>query len=175
MTWWGAYALVILALPVVLVIRWVVADWLRSKRQARVDAGTVQSEDPWHASVILARVKQERADEQAAEAPTEVLPVISPHAVPAQRAQSPDDAPTERLRPVLPKRLPGRTTRPTPYPRQPLVRPEEVLMKRVLVGLERLPVPDSSRHSLPSRPPAQISPARPSGSEVGDTKQKEDC
>ncbi|MFK0250866.1 hypothetical protein ACIQUM_39750 [Amycolatopsis azurea] len=127
MIWWGAYALVILALPVVLVIRWVVADWLRSRRQAKVGTGTAVSKDPWHASVIMARVKQERADEQAAEAPTEILPVvppedgpvISPRAVPTQRVQNPDNnAFAERPLPVLPKQRPALPVRPTPVSTQ---------------------------------------------------------
>jgi hypothetical protein len=74
MSWWGAYALVISALPVMLVVRWVVADWFKIRRQARI--GTKPGDDPWHANAIVARIQKKRAEEEAAEAPTETLPVV---------------------------------------------------------------------------------------------------
>ena len=56
MTWFGIYALAILALPIVLVLRWIITDWLKTRRRARAQADAA----PWSPAAIAARVEHER-------------------------------------------------------------------------------------------------------------------
>ena len=126
MSGWGVFALVVVGLPVVVLIRWFVADRLRARRRARYIA---RFKPDWSVDVIRNRVEQERAEERLTRANTEVLPVISP-----------DDVPTKVI-PVLPSRKRPYVDRPpTPWPRKPLLnRPDPELMQRVLYGLHKLP------------------------------------
>ncbi len=89
------------------------------------------TEDERSPAAIIARVMRERAAEDFARAPTEVLPALSP-----------DDVPTLPI-PIhvpLPRRKrPYVERRPTPWPRHDLdERPNPELMQRVLDGLKRL-------------------------------------
>lgn len=75
MTGWGAYALTILATLVLLILCWSVADRRKARRRARFIA---RHKPDWSVSAIPERVEQERPEEDAAKAPTELLPAIRP-------------------------------------------------------------------------------------------------
>ena len=91
---------------------------------------------------IRQRVEAERAEVEAASAPTQVLPRIQP---------APADEPTQPLPPVLPKRSRPNGQRPTPYYRKPHQRLDAELAERVLDGLR----------NLPDRPPAESDSKHP--------------
>lgn len=125
----GALAvLVVIAVPLVCVVVLLVSDTRHNRRVRARPERTVAG--------IRERVKGERAEADAASAPTEVLPRIQP---------APADEPTQPLPPVLPKRSRPDAQRPTPYPRKPHQRPEAELAQRVLDGLQNLP--KTSRNS----------------------------
>ncbi len=112
--------LVVVAMPVVLVVVLLVSDAKHNRRVRARPERTVAG--------IRARVRGERAEDEAASASTQVLPRIPPL----------DDEPTEPLPIVLPKRSRPYVQRPTPYPRRPQVWPKGELMQRVLDGLRNL-------------------------------------
>jgi hypothetical protein len=113
--------LVVMAVLLVCVVVLLVSDARHNRRVRARPERTVAG--------IRERVKGERADADAASAPTEVLPRIQP---------APADEPTEQLPPALPKRSRPYAQRPTPYPRKPHQRPEAELARRVLEGLRNL-------------------------------------
>jgi hypothetical protein len=136
-TGWAVYALVVIVGPMLLVIRWLVADSWRTRRQARCAAR--HATEAWSVAAIVARVERERAeqtvawpeeDDRGEDAwPTDVLPKATP-----------DDQPTEEIPPVQPP--PARKRRyvqqPRPWPRHPpLPRPDPELLRRIRDGLER--------------------------------------
>jgi hypothetical protein len=112
MTWWGVFVLAVIAVPVVSVICLSVAD---ARHNRRIRASPSRSVDG-----IRERVEREHAEQAAANAQTEVLPVIQPAS---------DDEPTVRLPPV------ARSKRSRCYAQ----RPDPELMWRVLDGLRKLP------------------------------------
>ncbi len=118
-----------LALPVVLVVAHIVRD-ARHNRQIQRSPSSVAS--------IRFRVARERAEAEAANAPTEVLPVIHPAAT---------TEPIEILPPVLPHRPRPYVARPEVPTSRPPKEPDPEVVARVLYGLRRLP-------TQPSRPPA---------------------
>jgi hypothetical protein len=118
----GALAvLIVMAVPLVWVVVLLASDRRHNRR--------VRSRPERTVAGIRERVKGERAEAEAASAPTEVLPRIQPALA---------DEATEPLPPVLPKRLRPYAQRPTPYPRKPHQRPEAELAQRVLDGLRNL-------------------------------------
>ncbi|MGW4059720.1 hypothetical protein ACWEGE_15650 [Amycolatopsis sp. NPDC004747] len=120
--------LVVMTVPVTCVAVLLVGDARHNRRVRARPEHTVAG--------IRKRVEAERAEAEAASAPTQVLPRIQP--------ASPDE-PTQPLPPVLPKRSRPGGQRPTPYPRKPHQRPDTELVERVLHGLR----------NLPDRPPAE--------------------
>jgi hypothetical protein len=61
---WAVYALMAIVGPMLLVVRWLVADSLQARKRARCLARQVN--EAWSVAAILARVARERADEVAA-------------------------------------------------------------------------------------------------------------
>lgn len=124
-----------LASPIVLVVAHILRDAQHNRQIQR---------SPRSVANIQRRVTHERAETEAANAPTEVLPVIQPTSTTEH---------TEVLPPVLPPR-------PRPYdghievpPRPPTTpRPDPEVMARVLYGLR----------VLPTQPPRTPAPLRPS-------------
>jgi hypothetical protein len=102
MTGWAIYALVVVAGPLGLIVRWLLASKPRESRRARLN--TSGTEDPHSVAAIRARVERERADELAAwpehdpdaatvEPITDVLPITEPDGpptdvLPASRART---------------------------------------------------------------------------------------
>ncbi|MEU4517359.1 hypothetical protein AB0F52_01420 [Amycolatopsis sp. NPDC024027] len=113
--------LVVIAIPVVLVIVLLVSDARHNRR--------VRSQPERTVAGIRGRVKRENAAAEAANAPTEVLPVIQP---------APADKATVELPPLLPKRTRPYVGKPKPYPRHSLSSPPADLAARVLQGLRDL-------------------------------------
>lgn len=126
MNGWGLFALVVIAVLVVVVVVWFGTEYFSARTRRRFLA---QYADRSVAG-IQARVEGEREQERVSRADTEVLPVV-----PA------DEVPTEVLPAVSPlprRKRPYVGRPPTPYPRKPAQRPEVELMQRVLDGLKRL-------------------------------------
>jgi hypothetical protein len=132
--------LVVMAVPVVLIIALLVGDARHNRR--------VRSRPERTVAGIRGRVKHENAEADAANAPTEVLPVIQP---------APADEPTEPLPTVVPKRPRPYVGKPAPYPRRSLSSPPTDLMARVLRRLRDLP-DDSPRLPWPDSDPDTTSP-----------------
>ena len=127
MTGWGVAALVVVAVPLVAVAVWVV----REQRSARRRRRFLERHKELSVSGIRERVARERAAEDLARAPTQVLPVISPDDVPT--------APLPKVPPLPRRKRPYVERRPTPWQRQALgERPDTELMQRILDGLRRL-------------------------------------
>src|SRR5947207_11415186 len=128
MSWWGVYALVVVAVPMVSATCVLVTGWWKRRRRKRLIAS--QQRD-WSVAAICVRVERERADADLAQAPTELLPAVP---------RSVDDRPTDRL-PRLKPPLPRRYVRPrSALPaRRPPDRPDQALLQRVLEGLRQLP------------------------------------
>ncbi|WP_284742805.1 hypothetical protein [Amycolatopsis sp. RTGN1] len=113
--------LVVMAVPVALIIVLLVSNARHNRR--------VRSQPERTVAGIRGRVTHENAEAEAANAPTEVLPVIQP---------APADEPTVKLPPVLPKRTRPYVGKPTPYPRRSLSSPPADIAARVLQGLRDL-------------------------------------
>jgi hypothetical protein len=144
----GALAvLAVLAVPVVWVAVLLVSDARHNRRIRAQPNRTVAG--------IRRRLELERAEAEATNAPTEVLPAIQPASA---------DEPTVPLRPVLPMRTRPYAKRSAPNHRPPPPRPPADLMACVLDGLRNLP---ERPPPLPSWPPAdpdaKSPPARASG------------
>lgn len=121
MNGWGIGALVVLAVPCVVMLVWIVREQRSVMRRQRFLARHRERS----VAGIQARVERERQDERNAAADTQVLPVVRPGWPPEP--------------PPMPKRVRRYTTgRPTPYPRRPLAQPDAELMGRVLGGLRKL-------------------------------------
>jgi hypothetical protein len=125
---WAVCALVVIGGPLLLLVRWVVSDWRRERRRRRFIA---EQQPDWSVPAIMARVEQERAEEEAVTEQTDLLPRVPPH-----------ELRTEVLPTVV---LPRRERRysdrlPTPYHRRrmPLQPPAIDLMQQVLDGLRQL-------------------------------------
>ncbi|WP_177328709.1 hypothetical protein [Amycolatopsis australiensis] len=123
--------LVVLAVPVVAAVALSLADYRYNRRVRALPSRTVAG--------IQARVARERAEAEAANASTEVLPRIQP---------TPADQPTQLLPRVLPKR-PRRYVSSQRGPRPParFAAPDPALMQRVLEVLRQLPEEPPARPS----------------------------
>jgi hypothetical protein len=120
-----------LASPIVLVVAHILRDVQHNRRIQR---------SPSSVASIRRRVARERAETEAANAPTDVLPVIHP---------APATEPTEVMLPVHPPRprpYVGRTEAP---PRRPPNQPAPQVMARVLRGLRRLPTQPAEAPTSP--------------------------
>ncbi|MCU1685204.1 MAG: hypothetical protein JWQ81_5943 [Amycolatopsis sp.] len=107
---WVTFALVVVGALILLVARWIVADWQRARRRQRFIA---KQKPDWSVFAIVARVEQERADEVV------VWPERDPDVIGAWPATSSE----EPLAVVIPfPRSPARArqyveVKPSPYPR----------------------------------------------------------
>ncbi|WP_410669451.1 hypothetical protein [Amycolatopsis sp. cmx-4-68] len=147
MSGWALCILVVIAVLAVAVVVLSLADYRYNRRVRARPSRTVAG--------IRARVIRERAEAEAANAPTEVLPRIQP---------APAEQPTDRLPHVtLPKR-PRRYVQAQRGPRPParFVVPDRAVMQRVLEGLRQLP-------DEPPSPPLRWPGADP------DTKRPSNC
>jgi hypothetical protein len=135
---WAVYALVVIVGPMLLVVRWLVADSWRTRQRARCAAR--HANQAWSVAAITARVERERAEDTVAWPqqdddrdedawPTDVLARVTL-----------DDQPTEQIRPAEPPPMPKRphVDLPYPWPRHPPPqRPDPELLRRIRDGLER--------------------------------------
>ena len=124
MSGWAVCILVVLAVLAVAALVLSLADYRYNRHIRARPSRTVAG--------IRARVTRERAEAEASDAPTEVLPAIQPALA---------DQPTDRLPRVgLPKR-PRRYVQVQRGLRPParFVVPDRAVMQRVLEGLRRLP------------------------------------
>lgn len=109
MTGWAVYALMVIGGPTLLGLGWLVTDWKRERRRARLRANPHYD---WSVAAIVARVQQERADEAAtrpqkrhdAEWATDVLPEMDVDHRPT--------SPIPAVSPAQPRRYP---VKPRPY------------------------------------------------------------
>ncbi|GHG29942.1 MULTISPECIES: hypothetical protein [Amycolatopsis] len=115
-----------LALPIALAVALIVHDARHNRHIQR---------SPTSVASIRSRVARERAEVEAADAPTEVLPVIHPAL---------DMEPTEVLPLVLPPRPRPYVGRAEAAPRCSSERPDPEVVVRVLRGLRRFPARPSA-------------------------------